>query len=152
MLYITAECPVCLEVMPADDRTLLLGCYHVFCGSCAAKSVNQQRMCPLCRAPASIPQLLRLLPPQEEGWGRFGSKVRAVVERLQRIRDEDPTQRAIVFVQWHALRTKIEAALAHFGFGFVALAGSVWTRGDILQDFQAAPKVRPVCSRILPKS
>ena len=47
------------------------------------------------------------LPPELRS---HGSKLLAVARRLQTIRAEDPKAKAIVFVQWQELETKVPAA------------------------------------------
>lgn len=62
-----------------------------------------------------------------------------MIRKINDILRADPTSRVIVFVQWKSLRRKVAAAFAEFGVAFYDLSGTVWERGDILQDFQGAP-------------
>ena len=40
-------------------------------------------------------------------WKRNGSKLNAVAQRLRAIRRQDPTAKALVFVQWSDLEVKV---------------------------------------------
>ena len=40
-------------------------------------------------------------------WKRHGSKLNAVAQRLRAIRQQDPTAKALVFVQWADLEVKV---------------------------------------------
>ncbi|CAK9105342.1 unnamed protein product [Durusdinium trenchii] len=116
------QCPVCLNEPPPTERAILAACAHLFCLHCAGKlrSVGE---CALCRQSLRRDdEILRVREPgavreervERQRWGRFGSKIFHVVRKLRAIDEEDPTARAIVFVQWKTLRRKVAEALTEF--------------------------------------
>eukprot|EP00913_Durusdinium_trenchii_P021830 g20512.t1 len=84
---------------------------------------------------------------ERQRWGRFGSKIFHVVRKLRAIDEEDPTARAIVFVQWKTLRRKVAEALTEFKVPYERydtssesmVLNSFWQRDDVLTSFQNAP-------------
>lgn len=77
-------------------------------------------------------------------WKRNGSKLNAVAQRLQDIRADDPTAKALVFVQWTDLEAKVCAALSAHRVPYLYLPGDSRARlgnqdGVILKQFQNDP-------------
>jgi hypothetical protein len=69
-------------------------------------------------------------------FAKYGSKIRALVERVRAIQRTDAKCKAICFVQWEDLKSKISSALKEFGVDHVVLEGSVWARRSALINFQ----------------
>lgn len=155
-------CPVCFSEAPPTERAILAACAHLFCLHCAGKLVRRGE-CALCRQSLrrepGLDEVLRVREPgavqpgereERQRWGRFGSKLFHVVRKLRDIAQEDPTARAIVFVQWASLRRKLAAAFAEFQVPYVCLEErfdasnnpvlhSFWERDDVVTSFQGAP-------------
>jgi hypothetical protein len=69
-------------------------------------------------------------------FAKYGSKIEALVKHMLRLQAEDPTCKAICFVQWEDLKCKIGDALKEFGIEHLVLHGSVWARRAALMRFQ----------------
>jgi len=70
---------------------------------------------------------------------KHGTKLAAVVRKLQELRSEDPTAKAILFVQFDDLKRKVAGALQDFGIPAVQLKGTVGQRSNIINDWQNNP-------------
>ena len=55
---------------------------------------------------------------------------------LQRIKREDPTAKAIVFVQWHDIEARVAAALEAHGIPYLWLEGHHSTTSESQSDFK----------------
>lgn len=72
----------------------------------------------------------------EDQFSRYGTKLATVVRKLQEIREEDPTAKAIVFTQFDDLRRKVAAAFKEFGVPMLQLQGSVSLRDKTINEWQ----------------
>lgn len=70
---------------------------------------------------------------------KHGTKLAAVVQKLQELRSEDPTAKVILFVQFDDLKRKVAGALADVGVPAVQLKGSCGQRSNIINDWQNNP-------------
>ncbi|CAE7818718.1 RAD5B [Symbiodinium sp. CCMP2592] len=123
-------CSICL--CPADSLAdlAMLPCSHVFHRSCVLRALRQQHRCPECRQEASSRSMSSVLLEVQEQEGRdraehtepeakelspelrkHGSKLHAIATCLRKIRTEDATAKAIVFVQWEGLENRVAHAL-----------------------------------------
>ena len=71
----------------------------------------------------------------------FKSKLNTLIKELQRIRDEDPTAKSLVFSQYTSTLEWLQQELPKRGFQFRTLNGkmSMKQRAKALNDFQADP-------------
>mmetsp|Transcript_12008 Transcript_12008/g.28094 ORF Transcript_12008/g.28094 Transcript_12008/m.28094 type:complete len:353 (+) Transcript_12008:3-1061(+) len=67
--------------------------------------------------------------------GEFGSKIQALVERLDVVRALG--EKALVFAQWQDLIYKIHSALVQCGIPAAILAGGPFERASVLQQFES---------------
>lgn len=122
-------CSICLEDNCSLDSLCILPCAHIFHASCVRAVLGVSANCPQCRQPVrarNISSLKLELRPEEEAMDAVptdpeilltpeqrahGSKLCAVARTLCRIREEDATAKAIVFVQWADLEVKVARAL-----------------------------------------
>jgi SNF2 family DNA or RNA helicase len=74
-----------------------------------------------------------------EAAAKHGTKLAAVVRKLQELGAEDTTTKVILFVQFDDLKRKVAVALADFGIPAVQLHGSVAQRSNIINDWQNNP-------------
>lgn len=146
------DCSICFEQVGVAQLSLL-SCGHVFHHACAAQWLRASGSCPHCRAPARpsdlrpaqrelapAPKRRRLAEPElPQAWRHHGSKLNAVAQLLRRLQREDPTSKAIVFVQWQDLLTQVGRAFKDHGVPFSQLAGRCEDHGKILAEFQTAP-------------
>jgi len=145
------ECSVCLESMCDLSKTCILPCSHVFHTECCRAVLTKNPHCPECRAPVERAHIksvvMELKPPEPKdeaaapkemsmAWKKNGSKLNAVAARLREIRRQDPTAKALVFVQWADLEAKVCRALKDHGVPYFHLGGDRslrrFRRGDQL--------------------
>lgn len=69
-------------------------------------------------------------------FAKYGSKIAAIVEHVQRLQTREPGCKIICFVQWEDLKRKISSALDEFKVAHLTLHGSVWARRSALTRFQ----------------
>lgn len=149
-------CVICLrENVPLDEYSIT-PCSHTFCTTCLRKAVKKFKECSVCRHPLAAkdvrPLAAELRPApvpaanekdidkdgkcSEDPFGKYGTKLAAVVRKLQEIRKEDPTAKAIVFTQFDDIRRKVATALQEFGVPVVQLQGSVGQRDKTIREWQ----------------
>ena len=71
----------------------------------------------------------------------FQSKFKVLISELDRIRDEDPTSKSLVFSQYASTLTWLQEELPKHGFQYRTLSGSMTMkqRAKALHDFQSDP-------------
>ncbi|XP_035693746.1 helicase-like transcription factor [Branchiostoma floridae] len=127
------ECCVCLDSLRLP---VITHCAHVFCRECICTVIRNERPnahCPLCRGDIAVEQLVEA-PPDEEGgreeeeqggpW-QSSSKVDAVLQCLERVRQEDSSVKSLVVSQFTSFLNIMEYPLREAGFRFVRLDGSM---------------------------
>lgn len=67
---------------------------------------------------------------------KYGTKLAALVDKLQELRKDDPSAKVILFVQFDDLKRKVASALSEFGVPAVQLQGSVSQRASVIRDWQ----------------
>lgn len=151
------ECDICLEELDVSNMSITGPCAHVFCTPCLTETVKISKHCPTCRQPCSEKDILPLTVmqaerdrlEQEEKEGKkaeeeeremdlavFGSKIKAVAEKIFEIKDDDPTAKIIVFVQWDSLRNKLFDCFSAFGMNHCSLDGGAHLKMKLLKNFQ----------------
>jgi len=151
------ECGICLQALRSPRIT---PCAHIFCAACIERSLEMAAQCPQCRAavrstgqlsefnvgvPEEMDTAVDANRTQEDGRAgdggavgggasAFGSKISALVARLQAIQQSG--EKAVVFAQWQDLIFKIHAALLHCGIASAVLAGGAFDRAAALQRFE----------------
>ncbi|KAJ3287887.1 DNA helicase rad5 [Rhizoclosmatium sp. JEL0117] len=141
-------CSVCLDDDIPKDNLGLVPCGHVFCWGCAEGVADCNQKCPQCMTPIKQEQLMKLQPPTaaleapklsseqvENDNGdmldpdKFGSKIRELVQYLQREMAENDNNRFLVFIQWSDLADLVSKALNTFGIATARLK-SGWTQRE----------------------
>jgi len=69
-------------------------------------------------------------------FSKYGTKLAAVVLKLQELRTSDPQAKVILFVQFEDLKRIVASALNEFGVPVVQLQGSVAQRSGVIRDWQ----------------
>eukprot|EP00747_Dinoflagellata_sp_TGD_P209945 gnl/TRDRNA2_/TRDRNA2_83307_c0_seq1.p1 gnl/TRDRNA2_/TRDRNA2_83307_c0~~gnl/TRDRNA2_/TRDRNA2_83307_c0_seq1.p1 ORF type:complete len:1006 (-),score=156.34 gnl/TRDRNA2_/TRDRNA2_83307_c0_seq1:30-3023(-) len=145
------ECPVCWSSGEGLEDGLLLRCGHVICGNCAAQL--PQKCCPVCRMcfvslendavrfSSLGPRTSAPQTPPVQNREQWGSKLRCVVEVIERIRVEDQGAKAVVFAQWESLRHQLANALAQASVGHELLKGNIFERTRALERFRTDPAI-----------
>jgi len=77
----------------------------------------------------------------QESRAHWGSKLRCVVEALERIHARDPVAKVIIFAQWNSLRRQLGRALTQVGVKHALLEGSIFQRTRALESFRADPSI-----------
>ncbi|KAJ3280728.1 DNA helicase rad5 [Rhizoclosmatium sp. JEL0117] len=149
-------CSVCWDDDIPKDGLALVPCGHVFCWECAEGVANRNQKCPQCMMPIRRDQLMKLQPPtaaleapepsaeqKENDDGdkldpdKFGSKIRELVEYLQREMAENDNNRFLVFIQWSDLADLVSQALNTFGIATARLKSGWTQREAALKQFRA---------------
>eukprot|EP00929_Paragymnodinium_shiwhaense_P033401 TRINITY_DN18348_c0_g2_i2.p1 TRINITY_DN18348_c0_g2~~TRINITY_DN18348_c0_g2_i2.p1 ORF type:complete len:1291 (+),score=319.95 TRINITY_DN18348_c0_g2_i2:100-3972(+) len=82
--------------------------------------------------PSSSSSSSKAAPKEESGeFARYGTKLAAVVRKLQELRAEDAKSKVILFVQFDDLKRKVATALQDFGIPTVQLQGAVSQRAKL---------------------
>lgn len=128
-------CCICFET---PEIPAILPCAHSLCIECAKNVIKHQRKCPICRAPASIEQVLFVRPDGTEvsrpTASRYGSKISQMLGTVTSIVDKQ--ERCIIFVQFTSLARRIRLALQDLGVSVSILEGSAPTRAKRVEDLR----------------
>ncbi|GLB43501.1 putative HIRAN domain containing protein [Lyophyllum shimeji] len=140
------ECPICLDVM--ETPMIIPGCMHQCCKDCILAHLatcderGEQARCPTCsqgpikasallevvrRKNAEIPSSQASEPEVTLRRNDFQSstKLQALIKSLQRLRDQDPCFRAVVFSQFTSFMDLIQVALERERFDQYRFDGSM---------------------------
>ncbi|CAE8619010.1 unnamed protein product, partial [Polarella glacialis] len=152
------QCPVCMEDL-APERCMVTRCGHLFCKDCIESWVKERSSCPTCVQPIRSAQpAAEVLACEREGGAnvgrvsKFGSKLQAVCEQLDRIWKDEPGAKTIIFVQFEVLLKKLEGALKDSGLPCLTLRGGIFERRRIIRQFQSGGDQNKVLLLSLEKS
>ena len=132
------SCPACGAGQGAQEWAIMSCCGHQGCYTCLLEHTERQE-CPMtgCKAPARPSGVVKAgtLGCDEEhtAGGKYGTKLREIVERIQAIPEDD---RIIVFVQFPDLAKVVAEALTDAGVEAVEVKGSVHTKTKALDSMQ----------------
>jgi len=147
-------CSICLDEGGSLGSLAILPCAHVFHTACVWAAVRQNEVCPECRAPVTrhqVKSVVMELAPSDSSTAlaraaelspelqAHGSKLNAVAQCLRRIHGEDPTAKAIVFVQWASLEERVARALDAHGVPCVRvplLSSRAREASEMIKSFQ----------------
>ncbi|KAG8862978.1 DNA helicase rad5 [Tulasnella sp. 330] len=159
------ECPLCLDTV--QEAVLIPECHHAGCKECIVELIQAQEergeegFCPVCQhRPVSERSLLEVMV--RKGRESFttptsspsvtlrtndfvgSTKLDALAKHLRRLREEDPSFRAIVFSQFTGFLDLIGTMLQREGYAQYRLDGQLpqKQRTHVLQDF-AEPSNTP---------
>lgn len=157
------ECPICLDVM--DAPMIIPGCMHKCCKDCitsymaTCEEKGEPRKCPTCSSgPFEESDLMEVVRHNASGSSepsivvlrrndfRPSTKLDALISHLQRLRDQDPCFRAVVFSQFTSFLDLIETALERAGFEHLRFDGSMdmKKRGAALEAFKEPTRTAKV--------
>ncbi|KAG8951777.1 DNA helicase rad5 [Tulasnella sp. 419] len=154
------ECPLCLDKM--QDPVLIPDCHHSGCKECIVEHLQNQEekgqegFCPVCqRKPVDERSLIEVVFRPSDRGGQpsavlrkndflSSTKLDALKQHLTRLRQKDPTFKAIVFSQFTGFLDLIEATLQREGFAHYRLDGQMPQpkRTRVLKEF-AEPSDEP---------
>ncbi|PSS29648.1 hypothetical protein PHLCEN_2v2796 [Hermanssonia centrifuga] len=158
------ECPICFDVM--DSPMIIPGCLHKCCKDCIAAFLEscadkkEEGRCPICSyAPVRESDLLEVLRSKaaedlspgvassitlRRNDFRSSTKLDALLQNLRRLRDQDPTFRAVVFSQFTTYLDLIQTALERERFEWYRFDGSmdIKKRGEAVSRFKS-PSSQP---------
>lgn len=139
------DCPIC--ICPPTDMVITC-CAHIFCRSCILKTLQRTKpCCPLCRHPLSKADLFSAPPESSVSDANISSsrdgtssKVSALINLLQKSRDENPSKKSVVFSQFRNMLVLLEKPLEAAGFKILRLDGSMNAnkRAKVIQEFQVS--------------
>ncbi|KAI0732417.1 SNF2 family N-terminal domain-containing protein [Fomitopsis betulina] len=162
------ECPICFDVM--DTPTIIPNCLHQSCKDCIVAFIETCRekgedgRCPTCsRGPVKESDLIEVVRTKTEADSeelqasrpaitlrrndfRSSTKLEALLQDLKRLRNEDPTFRAVVFSQFTSFLDLIQIVLEREDLEWHRFDGTmdVKKRGESIARFKAdsrAPKI-----------
>ncbi|CAE8624736.1 unnamed protein product [Polarella glacialis] len=143
----------------APERCMVTRCGHLFCKDCIESWVKERSSCPTCVQPIRSAQpAAEVLACEREGGAnvgrvsKFGSKLQAVCEQLDRIWKDEPGAKTIIFVQFEVLLKKLEGALKDSGLPCLTLRGGIFERRRIIRQFQSGGDQNKVLLLSLEKS
>lgn len=136
------ECAVCLDLM--ENPVLVPNCLHTCCKSCAlafllaCEEKGEEGYCPVCRSgPVKESQLLEVVKsydPKNSSASsvvlrkndfNYSTKLKALMEDLCRLRDQDPCFRVVIFSQFTSFLDLIEVVLRRDNFVFYRFDGDM---------------------------
>ncbi|KAJ7242607.1 P-loop containing nucleoside triphosphate hydrolase protein [Mycena haematopus] len=157
-----AECPICMDIM--QSPMIIPQCMHRCCKDCivtccaSAKERGEEARCPTCsRGPLKEEDLIEVFRPPKNSQGaeshmilrknnfHSSTKLDALVQNsVEKLREQDPCFRAVVFSQFTSFLDLIQAILKRERFEQYRFDGSmdVKKRGIALEEFRA-PTRRP---------
>jgi len=130
------SCPVCLDGLENGEAVSMTSCGHAFHADCIAEVRRSQTSCPTCRQPGA--EVYATKPPAPvDPWLKYGTKVKAIIEKLKEIMREHPGERLLLFAQYRCVRKKLEQAFREFGVPFLTLCGSTREQGAAVTRWQS---------------
>jgi len=149
------ECSICLDTLEDPRATQCQPIPHIFCKECIEGiiGVNDESSgpCPICRVNVVSSKLFKAILPKvdkDEGGAigqdckaLFKSKFTRLLAELNRIRDNEPNAKSLVFSQFTSTLEWLKQELPKQGFQFRTLAGnmSMSKRAKALREFQNDP-------------
>lgn len=142
------DCCICCDSMTSESRCMT-ACGHHFHEHCARMCVNLNGRCPQCRTVLRLSTPGDLIPcPASSSMNRnsrYGSKLCAILQKIETLSQEDPDCKIIIFVQWENLLRKVQGALADCGLPCLRLRGGLSARQSILQNFRVGKAAECRC-------
>lgn len=145
------DCPICLS---PPTSAVITKCSHVFCRKCIEKTLMQDKeKCPMCRVTLTNADLY-VAPPvgetpetvePEAQQKKSSAKITALIELLLKARENDPSEKSVVFSQFSGMLNLVQVPLEAAGFKFVRIDGSMTLkkREKALRSFQSGDPSGP---------
>jgi len=137
-----SSCSICRQPLTMKDIRPLemeLSSGKPSCAPSEPSSSSSSSALAACYSPCKSATAAPAAGAEEVKFDKYGTKLAAVVRKLQELRKEDPTAKVILFVQFDDLKRKVASALTEFGVPTVQLQGSVSQRSVIIRDWQHNP-------------
>ncbi|GFN75464.1 E3 ubiquitin-protein ligase shprh [Plakobranchus ocellatus] len=124
-------CPICQSGLGVEWSVLMCG--HCFCLSCMRTlidrtligiNLDRRLKCPLCRFYTPVREISYVTTLKKERVnvkGSHSTKVQAVIECLIKIKQQDPTAKALVFSLWVSVLDILASALAENKISYKSL-------------------------------
>ncbi|KAF8429565.1 helicase SWR1 [Tirmania nivea] len=129
------DCPICLDTLHSPRITI---CKHIFGLECISRVVEAQHKCPMCRTDLAditgaclVEPFPDIKPTQSQALEdgtvlpSSSSKIDALVKILQATRENDPTNKTIVFSQWTKYLDLVGPHLTFTNFRFCRIDGTM---------------------------
>jgi len=137
------ECGICHEEM---DNPIVTGCSHFFCASC----IKDQLACPICLQPIDPIKGIIPLPKKKEVEKELprthcnSTKLNSVLDELNQIFTQDPSNKCIIFSQWTTMLNLVEITLKTANYKFERLDGSMLQaqRTAAINSFSTDPNIK----------
>ena len=140
------DCSICLEPL-INKVPVVTQCRHLFCKECMTRHLSEQAfstVCPLCRAQITKSTIVESVRKESENdvkdikTNTPSAKVEAVMDELQRIRDERPGEKVVIASQFTSFLSIIQPHLTANKFSFLRLDGGMsgTKRAEVISTFQ----------------
>eukprot|EP00930_Biecheleria_cincta_P090941 TRINITY_DN8043_c0_g1_i4.p1 TRINITY_DN8043_c0_g1~~TRINITY_DN8043_c0_g1_i4.p1 ORF type:complete len:399 (-),score=60.07 TRINITY_DN8043_c0_g1_i4:127-1323(-) len=160
------SCSVCLDEDLPLAKLAITPCAHTFCLSCLRAIVAEKGECSVCRfklksqdiraciselklppcqatasaqwssSSSSQPAAVLVDKESDRRHAKYGTKLAVMMAKLRTLRQEDPSAKVILFVQFDDLKSKVAEALTEFGISVAQLHGTVDQRAKTIRDWQ----------------
>ncbi|KAJ3126465.1 hypothetical protein HK098_007517 [Nowakowskiella sp. JEL0407] len=153
-----SNCAVCLEDRIVKQDAGVLPCGHAFCWECANNVIGAAGLCPTCREPTELEDIMQLSPhrvkkrssksimKEWEAWTQiwymnifnldFGSKIHELVDYIYKTPKESAAARFIIFIQFGNLADFVLNALHTYAINNVRLRHGWKSRESALRRFK----------------
>jgi SNF2 family DNA or RNA helicase len=134
------ECPVCFEEFGKDRPVNVTKCGHTFCGVCIKDCINNNHICPTCKAKITRMSDIYVISTPEELSNllkTLGSKVGVLVSLLKRVISET-SENVIVFSEWDNLLRYTGNLLNSVGIKTLFMSGNASAKTAVLRKFNDA--------------
>ena len=128
------NCKICYEDF--SKPILVNCCQNVFCGKCILSWFQTKRTCPMCRKNVTRDDMV-YIKDNGEGSSTTSEKL-TKIQTIQKILDERPVSKIIIFSAYDQTFNKIKCGLTTSNIFHAELKGSVARRGKIIRDFKTS--------------
>lgn len=149
-------CGLCDFSSTDCSNFMALPCHDHFCRECTDLMIAScQKMCPKCRKiPFESSKLANLGTKDQlakevlsvSGLNKrlWGSKTCDIVDKVQQLVLEDPTNKIIIFAQWEDLLEQFEVSLSEVKIEAVTVKGATSVRTKAIRLFQEKPSCKVI--------
>lgn len=142
-------CPISLCEM---DEPMITTCGHHF----DKKSINQvlnsseSKKCPMCRVELTNKDIFPINIEKEpeiedlDNINKFGTKMSYLIKHINKLIDENTTNRIIVFSQWNKMLKMVSKVLNENEIKHVEIKGNIYVASSRIRQFKLNPDIRVI--------
>jgi hypothetical protein len=136
----TRVCCICLDEV--DTKAVLACCSNAFCFGCVSRWLHKQQLCPICKSPAALSQLLLVEghdggPARPAGPDQVHDK-NQIKDKVQHLRSivTSPGAKVLVFSSFENTFTEVVAMLQRSGVKHKYLKGNHMSVKNIVDNYR----------------